>query len=175
MAYLLAAILLVLNTGWLLLVVFGLPGNWLMVLSSAGVVWWQWGNAAEGGVEMFDVWTLGVIVALALVAELAEFLTGVFGSKKAGGTRWGSLGAMFGGIAGAVAGTPFIPIVGTLIGACIGAALGAWGLELASGRKWGESAKSGVGAGVGTLVGRVIKVAGGVLIWLIVAVAAFWP
>ena len=126
---------------------------------------------------MFSIGTLFAIIVLAALAELAEFLTGVFGAAKAGASRWGSLGAVVGGIAGAIAATFLlpIPVVGSLIGACLGAAAGAWGLELASGRKLAESAKSGVGAGVGTLVGRIIKVVSGALIWIIVTAAAFWP
>jgi uncharacterized protein YqgC (DUF456 family) len=126
---------------------------------------------------MFSIATLVAITGLATVAEITEFVTGVVGSRKAGGTRWGAVGAIVGGIVGAILATPFIPIpiLGSLIGACGGACLGAWGLELAGGRKMRESARSCVGAGVGTLAGRIVKLVAGIAIWLIVAVAAFWP
>jgi hypothetical protein len=37
------------------------------------------------------------------------------------------------------------------------------------------SVKSGVGAGVGRLAATLMKLVGGAIIWLIVAVAVFWP
>ncbi len=177
MNYLWATLLILLNGAWLLLVVLGLPGNWLKVISTAAIVWWQWGNAERGGVEMFSIWTLVAIIVIAVAAELAEFFTGVFGAAKAGATKRGSFGAIVGGIVGAIAATFLIPIpiLGSILGACVGAGLGAWGFEMAGGRKFSESAKSGVGAGVGTLAGRVVKIVSGVVIWLVIAVAAFWP
>ena len=175
MIYLWATLLVLLNTVWLATVVLGLPGTWLIVVSTALVAWWQRGDAASGGEGMFSIATLVVIIVLAALAEVVEFFTGVVGSKRAGGTRWGSVGAIVGGVIGAIAATPLIPPLGSLIGACVGACLGAWGLELAGGRKMKESVDIGVGAGVGTLVGRVAKLIAGVAIWLIVAIAAFWP
>jgi uncharacterized protein YqgC (DUF456 family) len=126
---------------------------------------------------MFGLAPLIVIVALATIGEIAEFFTGVVGSQKAGGTRRGAVGALVGGFVGAIVATFLIPapILGSLIGACGGACLGAWGFELSGGRKMAESARSGVGAGVGTFAGRVAKLIVGIAIWLIVAVAAFWP
>jgi uncharacterized protein YqgC (DUF456 family) len=177
MIYVWAAVLTLVNLVWLVTVVLGLPGTWLMVASTALVAWWQWGDPETGQAGMFSLATLIAIVALAAVAEIAEFLTGVVGSKQAGGTRWGSVGAIGGGILGAIVATPLIPvpILGSLIGACGGAAVGAGALELISGRKMAESARSGVGAGMGTLVGRMVKLVAGIAIWLIVTVAAFWP
>lgn len=177
MAILWAILLIVLNTAWLALTVLGLPGNWLIVISAALIVWRQWDAADAGGIEMFNLWTLVAIATIAALAEIAEVLTGVFGSAQMGGTRRGSLGALVGGLIGAIAATFLIPVplMGSLIGACAGAALGAWGFELSGGRKMIESARAGLGAGLGTLAGRLIKVVAGVLIWLTIAVAAFWP
>lgn len=177
MTYLWATLLVLLNTLWLVTVVLGLPGTWLIVVSTALLAWWQWPDEASGQAGMFGIATLITITAIAAIAEIAEFITGVLGSKRAGGTRWGSVGALIGAFVGAIVGTVLIPIplLGSLIGACGGACVGAWGLELAGGRKMRESAKAGVGAGVGTFAGRVIKLVAGIVIWLIVAVAAFWP
>ena len=86
-------------------------------------------------------------------------------------------GALGGAVTGAVLGTFLIPIpfLGTLIGGCVGGGLGAWGLEVMGGKKMEQSVRSGVGAGFGVLFGTTAKCAIGVIIWLIVAVAAFWP
>jgi len=94
------------------------------------------------------------------------------------GASWaGSIAAIAGAISGAIVGTFLIPVpfFGTLLGACIGAGLCAWGLEVVRGRKMGESVRYGVGAGLGRFVGTSTKVILGIFIWLIVAVAAFWP
>jgi uncharacterized protein YqgC (DUF456 family) len=177
MIYLWATLLILLNAIWLATVVVGLPGTWLMVVSTALFAWWHWGDPATGQAGMFSIATLIVITVLAGLGELVEFLTGALGSKRAGGTRWGSAGALVGGIIGALAATFLIPVplFGSLIGACIGACLGAGGFELLSGRKWRESAGVGAGAGVGVLAGRVAKLVASVIIWLIVGFAAFWP
>jgi uncharacterized protein YqgC (DUF456 family) len=68
-----------------------------------------------------------------------------------------------------------VPIVGTLLGACIGAGLGTWSVERLIGKPQDKSVKSGVGAGVGVFVGTTTKFLIGCLIWLIIAVATFWP
>ncbi|MBU0616727.1 MAG: DUF456 domain-containing protein [Planctomycetes bacterium] len=177
MTYLWATLLILLNTLWLATVVAGLPGTWLMVVCTALLAWWKWEDPATGQAGMFSLATLITIVVLAAIGEIAEFFTGVVGSKKAGGTRRGAIGALIGCLVGAVAATFLIPIpiLGSLIGACGGACLGAWGFELSGGRRMAESARSGVGAGVGTFAGRVVKLIVGIAIWLIVAVAALWP
>jgi hypothetical protein len=40
MLYVESSILVLLNLVWLILVLFGLPGNWLMVLSTSLFAWW---------------------------------------------------------------------------------------------------------------------------------------
>jgi uncharacterized protein YqgC (DUF456 family) len=175
MIYLCAALLVVLNAVWLLLVALGLPGNWLMVLSALLVAWWRW-DAAPGQ-PMFGTPVLIVICGLALAGEVAEFIAGAVGSKTAGGSRRGAVGALGGAVVGGIVGTFVIPIpvLGSLLGTCGGAAIGAWGLELAGGVSVRRSLQVGVGAGVGRLVGTLAKLGVGIAIWTIVAVAAFWP
>ena len=46
---------------------------------------------------------------------------------------------------------------------------------MAGGRTMTASLRSGAGAGAGKLAGTLSKLAVGVAIWLIIAVAAFWP
>jgi len=171
MIHVIAAVLVLLNAGWLVLVLLRLPGIWLMVLSTALVAWWQWDG------QMFSIWTLAAILVLALISELLEFFAGAAGTRKAGGSRWSAAVSIAGSIIGAIAGTFIIPIpvLGSLIGAIGGAALSAWLTEVAIGRKMDEAVKSGTGAGIGTFAGALIKLAFGVVVWLIIAVAAFWP
>jgi uncharacterized protein YqgC (DUF456 family) len=171
MLYLLLILLILLNAVWLVLVIFGLPGNWLIVISTCLFAWWQW----EDGV--FSIYTLITIVALAILGELFEFLGGMHGAKRAGASWRGSIAAIAGAVAGAIIGTFLIPVLflGTVLGACIGAGLATWSLELSRGRKMDESVRCAVGAGLGELFGITAKVTVGIIICLIVAIAAFWP
>ena len=167
MTYLSAVILILTNAIWLALDVLGLPGNWLMVAGTLLLAWLEPG--------MFSVWTLVAIVILAAAGEVLELLSGVWGARKGGAGRRGSAGALVGGVIGAIAGTFWIPVpvLGSLVGACAGACFGAWFLELRGGRDFRASFRAGVGAGVGRALGTVIKLAVGILLWLIIAIAAF--
>ena len=163
--------MLLLNTFCLGLVLFALPGNWLIVILTCLFAWWRWDD------NVFSVYTLIAIVVLAVVGELFEFFGGMAGAKTAGARFAGSIAALFGGITGAIAGTFLIPLplLGTLIGACGGAAVGTLLMEFAAGRTMDKSARMGVGAGLGEFIGITSKLALGFVIWLIVAIAAFWP
>jgi len=171
MVYFWSTLLVLINAFWLLLVAFGLPGNWLVVISTCLFAWWRWDD------KVFSIYTLIAIVVLAIAGELFEFFGGMRGAKKAGASWLGSIAALFGALTGAVIGTIFIPIplLGTLLGACIGAGFGAWAMELLCGKKLEGSARYAVGAGLGELLGITGKFAVGIIIWLIIAVAAFWP
>ena len=170
MLYVWSTMLVLLNAVWLALVVFGLPGNWLIVISTCVFAWWR-------GDRVISIYTLIAITAFAVLGELVEFFATMGGARKAG-AGWGvSLGALAGAIAGAILGTILIPIpfFGTLLGACTGAGLVAWGLEFSGGKEMPDSVRHGLGAGLGRFLGTSIKVALGCVIWLIVAVAAYWP
>jgi uncharacterized protein YqgC (DUF456 family) len=171
MVHLWSILLVLVNAFWLLLVVFGLPGNWLIVISSCLFAWWR----AED--RVFSIATLVVVTALAVLAELVEFFGGMGGAKKAGAGWRGALGALLGAVTGAILGTFAVPIpfFGTVFGACIGAGIGALVLELSAGKQMKESVQSGLGAGLGEFLGITSKFVIGIFIWLIVAVAVFWP
>lgn len=171
MSYLFSILLVLVNVIWLVLVVFGLPGNWLIVISTCLFALWRWGDG------VFSIYTLIAIVALAVTGELFEFLGGMRGARRTGASWAGSVAALVGGVTGAIIGTIFIPILllGTLLGACMGAGLGAWAMEFSRGKKLEESARYGVGAGLGEFLGISSKFAIGIVIWLIVAIAVFWP
>lgn len=171
MVYVWIFLLLLINAFFLLLVLFALPGNWLMVALTCLFAWWRWDDG------VFSIYTLVAIGILATLAELFEFFGGMGGAKKAGARWFGAFGALLGAIIGAVVCTFLIPIImlGTVIGACVGAGTGALVFEMAAGRRLEESARSGLGAGLGELVGITIKISLGFVIWAIIAIAAFWP
>jgi uncharacterized protein YqgC (DUF456 family) len=170
MDYVWPILLILLNGAWLASIVAGLPGTWLMVASAVLLQWWRHAG-------YFSTGTLVVAAVLAGLGEAFELAAGVVGARRAGGTRRGAVGAMVGSVVGAIAGTFVIPApcIGTLIGACLGAAGGTMLVEAGTGIPAEVTVRAGIGAGVGRLVGTVIKVGIGAVIWVIIAVAAFWP
>ena len=164
--------LVVVNACGLFLILLGLPGTWLMVGATALLYWWQ------GDGELLPLWVVLVAAGLALVGELIELVSGAAGTRRAGGTRWGAVGALIGALVGGIAGTILIPVpvVGSLAGLCGGAWLGAVGAEYSlAGRTSEEALRSGQGAAVGRFVGVLAKLAVGVAIWILTGVAVFWP
>jgi uncharacterized protein YqgC (DUF456 family) len=107
------------------------------------------------------------------LGEVWEFVSGSVRAKRAGAGRRGALGAIAGGVVGAVLGTFLIPapVIGTLLGGGLGAFAGAAGLERRGGRDLGESLRIGRAAGVGHALGLVGKLAAGVVVWVWVSVA----
>jgi hypothetical protein len=168
MTYLYAGLLLIINTLGLVLVVLGLPGTWLMVLATAGVAWLR---SSDG---MFSVYTLVALTGLALLGELIELVAGAAGSRRAGGTWRGSVGALFVGVVGGILGTFMIPVpvVGSILGACLGAFAGAILGEMAGGRELSPAVTVGRGAFVGRLLGSLGKLAVGIAIWIVALVAS---
>ncbi|MCH2180832.1 MAG: DUF456 domain-containing protein [Mariniblastus sp.] len=155
---------------------FGLPGNWLMIVA-AGL--WAW-LVGESFSEIGWLAILTVII-LALLGELLEFGASVLGTKQVGGSRRAAVlsvvGSIVGGIAGVFFGLP-IPVVGWIAGsllfACLGALVGA-----ALGEKWqgsdmNASLKVGSAAFLGRLVGTVGKIAFGAVILVIVVLSLFF-
>lgn len=141
----------------ILLIVLGLPGNWLLaLLGLAGV-------ALGVGWPVFFL-----LLAGAVVAEIAEFLVGLGMARKYGAGRSGMWGAFLGGLAGGILGAPFLPPLGTLAGAGLGAFGGALLLEIGLARRGGrEGVRAGTGAFLGVLFGRIFK------LWLGFAQAAW--
>ncbi len=166
MLYAYAAIMALLNVAWLFCTLAGLPGNWLMIGMALLLMW------ISGG-EAFNWWTIVAVVGVAAVGEVIELIAGASGSRKSGGTHWGAIGALGGGIVGAIVGTGFFPLVGTVIGAVAGAFAGAAALEMASGRPHAEALRSGRGAAVGHFVGTMTKFALGCVVWLVLTIGAF--
>lgn len=165
----LALAMILANTVLLVATILQLPGNWVMVLLACGLS--RWGPEPA----MFSSWLLIGIALVALGAELLELLAGSAGARRAGGSRRGSFLALLGSIAGGILGTFIVPIIGSILGACLGAFLGALIGERSGGRALKESLRSGKGAAKGRFAGMAIKLGAGGLIWLITAVAAFWP
>lgn len=122
-----------------LIILAGAIGYRLMVGPTAGIGWWGF----------------GILTALMVVSQAFEILSGSLGTKWFGGSRWGAVGALAGGIVGMF----FLPF-----GLLLGPLAGAFGFEmLVAKKKTKESAVSGVGSVVGTVAGMIFKIVVGVL------------
>lgn len=142
----------------LLMIPFGLPGLWVMVL----------GFLAFGWLTQFrseSVATIGIVLALAFAGELVETWLGFRFARRYGGSRRAGWGALLGGLVGAVVGVP-VPVVGSVIGAFVGSFGGAAVFEYAYSRR----ADVAVGAGWGAVVGRAAAAAAKIALALVIGV-----
>ena len=102
-----------------------LPGNWAL-LGLTALFAWLVPHDSSRGVTWNTVW---ILLALAIVGEIIEFVAGAAGAAKRGASRrsiWLSLiGALAGSIGGAILGLP-IALVGSPIAALLGGAAGAF-------------------------------------------------
>lgn len=180
LTYVVATIFTLLGAACVFSIVLSLPGAWIM-LGIAFVIelidqWWRT-PGADGRTQTFEWWLLGVCVALALAGELIELAAGAAGAKSGGAGRRGMIGALIGGVVGALLLTPFIPIpvVGTLIGAIIGTFIGAVLGEVTgqTPKTVRGSMKPALGATIGRVFGTVSKIGVAIVIWLTLSVAAF--
>lgn len=140
----------------LFLIAFGLPGLWLQVAAFATFAWYT-------DFRLVGLVSVGVVVFLALVAEIAEFLLGGRFARRYGGGRRAEWGAVLGGVVGALVGLP-LPLLGSILGAMIGAFVGAFALEMTTGRGTAPAARAGWGALLGRVVAMAMKAAVGVVI-----------
>lgn len=157
--------------------VLGLPGLWLMVAAHAAYSWAEGADSAGWASSL-------VMLGLALLAELIEFLAGAAGSKTAGGSLRSTVGAVIGGVIGGIAGAilvPVLPVVNAILGACIGSFIGAALLEASVAQRdveqraafFGRLHRVGWGAFKGRLWGIVLKSAVGVVMLVVSLWTAF--
>src|SRR4051794_26453771 len=102
-------LLLLLCLGGIFITLLWLPGLWAMVLAALVYAWYT-------AFTYVGLWTLVILMVIAGIAELIEFMAGSAGAKKAGGSRRAAWGALIGGIVGAIVLTIPVPIIGTTIG-----------------------------------------------------------
>ena len=138
---------------WILsigLMVAGLAGAVLPVLPGAalvlaGTVLGAWID----GFERVGGWAISVLVALALLSWVLDYVAGVLGAKKVGASKQALVGAAVGTIAGL-----FLGFVGVLVLPFVGAAAG----EYLARRDHRAAARVGVATGLGLIVAMIAKV-----------------
>ena len=105
----------------------GLPGTWVIAL--CGVVYSLFYRFDGGASSALKV--NGLLIAFAIVGELADFVISTLGNKPLNvstGAIWASL---LGGLVGAIVGVPVF-LIGSVLGLFIGAFLGALFFEWAT-------------------------------------------
>lgn len=142
----------------IVLIPLGLPGLWLL----AGLV------VLGGVLGEVAAWIAVACVLLAAGAELAEWLVVRSMNIRYGGSSRAFWGAIIGGMAGVVLGTP-IPLVGSIIAGFIGSFLGAALVtylemrDVAAARRvgWGVLLARTLSVGLKVAVAVVVLVLGG--------------
>lgn len=136
----------------IILTLIGLPGNFL-ILAAAVVYGWQ-----EDFLHL--TYTSLLILAGAWIGgELIEFFAGIKGAKKERASWWATIAACVGSIMGAIAGTGFMPIIGTVIGALLGGFIASYYVEYIYTKDKAKAGKVAKGVVKGQLLGILIKFA----------------
>jgi uncharacterized protein len=94
--------------------------------------------------------TISVLVLLTVAAYALDFLSGYFGAKYFGATRWGMFGALLGALIGI-----FFVIVGLFVGPVIGAVAG----EFIAGKRMIDAGRAGWGSllgNLGAMIGKLL-------------------
>ena len=140
----------------LFLTPLGIPGLWIMV----GVL------AVGAMLGEVSVLVLMVCLVLAFAAELVEyFIVGKL-NVRYGGSRLAFWGAIFGGVAGVLIGLP-VPIIGSLVAGFLGSFAGAVAATLYETRRMDAAARVGWGVLLGRMWSAAVKVAVGVVLFVL--------
>ena len=171
MYYSLASLLLICNACGFLLNLVALPGNWMIVLGSAIFAWLV--ETPDGGGISWPI--VGVLLVMAILGEVAEFVAGMVGAAKHGASRRAMVlsvvGSIVGSIIGFACGMP-VPIVGPAVAALLGGAIGA-ALGAALGEDWkGRNLDDSLQVGAAAFWGRILGTTGKVIIGATMVVIA---
>jgi hypothetical protein len=167
MAFVIAVLFIALLVAVLFTNIFQAPANWI-ILALLGV--WKLTHVQGEMSWLF----LGLMLAIAGVGEVLEFVAQAMGSKKYGASKKGNLGGLVGAIAGAILGAPILMGLGALFGALLGAFLGCFVVEKLAGRSTEDAWRASWGAFWGKMFGMTAKTAlGAAMVGM--AIPRIWP
>jgi len=140
-----------------ILVVTGIIGCILPVIPGPPIAWLALLllQLTAGGEPPFGTGTLSLWAALVVLVTLLDYVVPVWGTKRFGGTKYGTWGSTIGLIAGLFFAPP-----GLLVGPFAGAVVG----ELIGGSDIRKALKAGFGAFIGFLTGVLLKLV--VSVWI---------
>ena len=147
--------------------VLQIPGNWIMLLLTLLYGWFE-------GFAAVRPWVFVTGLCLFLAAEGLEWVSGYFGAKSFGGSRWGGVFAIIGAVAGALIGASFGYGLGAIPGTLLGAFLGALAVEVVRQRHAGKAVWAGIGAALGRAFGLSVKLGAGALFLALLYVRVLW-
>lgn len=149
------------------LVYLGLGGNFVLVLLALA-------HAVVTGFSPIGWPLLAVLLGIALLGELVEFLLGTFYVVRKGAGGGAAVGGFVGGLVGAIAGQMVLPVIGAVLGSFAGgfagAVLGEWWRQ----RRLAPSLRAGTHAFVGRVLAIMVKHACG-LVMVFLILRATWP
>ena len=140
--WLITIVLFAVGLIWTVLPVF--PGT-IIILAGAVIH-----RVMLGPEKSIGWWTIVVLVLLTLTTYALDFVSGYFGAKYFGATKWGMFGAVLGALTGI-----FFGIVGLFVGPVIGAIAG----EFIAGKRMIDAGRAGWGSLLGNLAGMIGKLA----------------
>jgi uncharacterized protein YqgC (DUF456 family) len=94
--------------------------------------------------------TIAILAVLTLATYALDFLSGYFGAKYFGATKWGMFGALIGAVVGI-----FFGFIGLFVGPVIGAIAG----EFIAGKQLVDAGRAGWGSLLGNFAGMLGKLA----------------
>jgi uncharacterized protein YqgC (DUF456 family) len=157
-------VLTLIALGGLFLTAIGLPGTWIFLAVASA-------SALFDPASPVAWWSIVVGVLLGLIAEGIEWVTASRYARKYGGSPRAAFGALLGGIGGAIVGFP-VPLFGPLVGALLGTFIGALVAEYSVSGLSGGAERVAWGAMIGRIVATVAKLGLGIVIAVLVLVAA---
>jgi len=110
-------------------------------------------------------WTIGIVIALTVLAWVLDYLAGLMGAKRAGASPQALAGAAVGTVVGL-----FMGLVGVFVMPFVGAMAG----EYLARRDHGRAVHVGLGTGLGIMLGLVAKVVLSLVMLGIFVVALIW-
>jgi len=151
----------------LILIILGIPGTFLI-----------WAAAFVYGLatKFYDMNAaiLLILLGIALLGELIEFVSGLYGARRFGASRLGMIFALLGGMTGGILGTIVCPLAGTIVGVLFGAFAGAFAGERLLRKKLMPSLRAGFGAFIGRMSGTFMKLLLGMVMAAIILTRVFF-
>jgi len=145
----------------IILTFFGIGGTFLVLIGAIlyDLISWSW---------TITFTTLLIVLGLAVLGEILEWLITMLGSKAGGVSRWGIIGTIAGSIIGGILLSPLMPIIGTFLGILLGAILGAFAFELMHTKQAGKAWKAAKAALLGRALVSLSKlILAGIQVWLV--------